>query len=197
MCCNSWAHKEPDTTQRLNCTELTQLGKVFSKKKKKYLKYSQSIFSRLLVDKVQIHRASSRFQIRIPHAPPQSTQRWSQSMQRWPGLGRQEIKTASLWGPLALFPIYCFNSDYFWKQDNGLLATEFSSGACWEAVERGYGQGAAADRNSPVSPAPRSIDLLFNIHPREFFPHFREDGRNSLQHIYSSQNQEVKEKEFC
>lgn len=50
------------------------------KKNKKTLKYSQSIFSRLPVDEMQIHRAlAPRFQIRIPHAPPQSAQRWSRT----------------------------------------------------------------------------------------------------------------------
>ena len=68
-----------------------------------------------------------------------------------PGPGCQKIKTASLWGPLALFLIYCFNSDYFWKQDNGLLATEFSPGAAGKLWSGGM-LGAAADRNlSPGS----------------------------------------------
>ena len=114
-----------------------------------------------------------------------------------PGLGPQEIRLPALCGPPALFPTYCFDSDYFWKQDNGLLATEFSPGA---AGKLGSGDmlGAAVDRNlSPGSLQLPGAQICSSTSTPESSFRFRRGQKDHFSMFTVVKNREVREKEFC
>lgn len=93
------------------------------------LKYYQSVFIRLGVNNVKINQ---RLQMKFPPPPQQGAE------------DHPEIVLASF----CLFDSYCLDSDYFWKQENCLLATQFPR------IPQGTAMGGREEPWKPITPSP-------------------------------------------